>query len=226
MWHLKFVIIVVLGLLGLLVGFTVLYRKSQSFRFRTKYFSYHCLMMFFSMYCSFVGVFHPFDVENFHRCAGFVYRSLVRLFAIRCEIEGLEIFNTLKGKNFIIVANHQSSLDMFVILKATPHRTTFLAKKELLFAPLFGLAAWLFGIVFINRGHSKSARNVMDKTAKRICDQKVNQRVFRRRGGEGRGWCWVGVYCTMVWERKGSNGIHINTDNCMNASPINDLHYK
>jgi len=90
----------------------------------------------------------------------------------------MEIFNTLKGKNFIIVANHQSSLDMFVILEATPHKTTFLAKKELLFAPVFGFAAWLFGIVFIDRAHSKSARNVMDKTAKLICDQKLNLWIF------------------------------------------------
>jgi len=105
----------------------------------------------------------------------------------------MEIFNTLKGKNFIIVANHQSSLDMFVILEATPHKTTFLAKKELLFAPVFGFAAWLFGIVFIDRAHSKSARNVMDKTAKLVCDQKVNtyQRVFCLGGGEGLVLCRV-----------------------------------
>ena len=197
MWQLKCVVIVLLGLLGLAVAFIALYRKSKSFRFRTKYFSYNCLMMFFAMYCLFVGVFHPFDVENFHRCAGFVYRSLVRLFRICSEVEGMEIFNTLKGKNFIIVANHQSSLDMFVLLEATPHRTAFVAKKELLFAPIFGFAAWLFGVVFINRGHSKSARNVMDKTAKRICDQKVNLRICIKTmysvTGEGRASCWVGI---------------------------------
>ena len=159
-------------------------------------------MMFFAMYCIFVGVFHPFDVENFHRCAGFVYRSLVRLFRICSEVEGMEIFNTLKGKNFIIVANHQSSLDMLVLLEATPLRTAFVAKKELLFAPIFGLAAWLFGVVFINRRHSKSARNVMDKTAKWICDQKVNLRTctdvctlyFVHVTGEGRASSWVGIH--------------------------------
>lgn len=171
MWQFE---LVGLGLLILVVGLFVLYRKSPRFRFRTKYFNYHCLMMFFAMYCTVVGVFHPFDVENFHRCAGFVYKTLVRLYAIRSHIEGLEIFDKLKGKNFVIVANHQSSLDMFVILEATPRRTTFLAKKALMFAPLFGFAAWLFGIVFIDRTHAKSARNVMDKTTKRICDEKAS----------------------------------------------------
>lgn len=116
---------------------------------------------------------HPFDVENFHRAKHFVYNALVTLFSIRVNVQGLEIFNTLKGKNFVIVANHQSSLDLFPLLKATPQSTTFLAKKELLFAPLFGLSAWLFGVVFINRGHAKSARDVMDKTAKKISERKV-----------------------------------------------------
>lgn len=171
MWQLKFIS---LGILGLVFVLILLYRRSEKFRFHTKYFCFNCLMMFAAMYCLVIGVFHPFDVENFHRARDFVYGALVRLFSIRADVEGLEIFNALKGKNFVIVANHQSSLDMFPILKATPLRTTFLAKKELLFAPLFGIAAWLFDVVFINRGHAKSARDVMDKTAKRIAEKKVN----------------------------------------------------
>ena len=138
-----------------------------------KYFTFNFTIMVGAMYSLVIGVFHPFDVDNFHRAKGFVYNSLVSLFSIRADVEGLEIFETLKGKNFVIVANHQSSLDMFPILRATPQNTTFLAKKELLFAPLFGVAAWLFGIVFINRGHSKSARGVMDKTTKKISEKKV-----------------------------------------------------
>ena len=126
------------------------------------------------MYSMLIGVFHPFDVENFHRAKGFVQSSLVRMFSMRAHVEGLEIFDTLKGKNYIIVANHQSSLDMFPILAATPRTTTFLAKKELLFVPLFGVAAWLFGIVFIDRGHSRNARGVMEKTAKKISEKKVH----------------------------------------------------
>jgi len=130
------------------------------------------------MYALVIGLFHPFDVENFHRAKDFVYNNLVRFYSVRAVVEGLDTFDTMKGKNFIIVANHQSSLDMFPLLKATPHRTTFLAKKELLFAPLFGVAAWLYGVVFINRAHSKSARGVMDQTAERISEKKINVWIF------------------------------------------------
>lgn len=170
MWEVKSISVIVLGLV---LGFIFLYRRSQNFRFHVKYFGFHCTVMCCAVCCFFIGVIHPFDVENFHRAKHFVYNALVTLFSIRVNVQGLEIFNTLKGKNFVIVANHQSSLDLFPLLQATPQSTTFLAKKELLFAPLFGLSAWLFGVVFINRGHAKSARDVMDKTAKKISERKV-----------------------------------------------------
>ena len=168
---LKFILF---SILGLLIGFVVLYRRSRNFRFHIKYFSFNCFILFAAIYAVVIGVFHPFDVENWSRAKGLVYNCLIKFFAIRVDVEGLDIFNSLSGKNFVVVANHQSSLDMLPLLKATPRRTTFLAKKELLFVPLIGFAAWLYGVIFINRGHSKSARDVMDKTLKRILEEKVH----------------------------------------------------
>lgn len=176
MWELKFILLIILGLV---FGLIALFRRSQIFRFHVKYFTFNCTILVGAMYSLVIGVLHPFDVENFHRAKGFVYNSLVSLLSIRADVEGLEIFETLKRKNFIIVANHQSSLDMFPMLRATPQNTTFLAKKELLFVPLFGVAAWLFDVVFINRGHSKSARGVMDKTTKKICEKKVQSTLHK-----------------------------------------------
>lgn len=170
MWQLKCFVLVLLGFLGFVVVFIVLYRKLKSFWFCIKYFSFYCLMMFFVMYCIFVGVFYLFDVENFYCCVGFVYRFLVRLFRICFEVEGMEIFNIFKGKNFIIVVNYQSLLDMFVLLEVILLRMVFVVKKELLFVFIFGLVVWFFGVVFINRRYFKSVRNVMDKIVKWICD--------------------------------------------------------
>lgn len=175
MWQFLFLL---LGLLIFLLGFIFLYRKSRSFRFYIKYLGFNFVIMLSAIHWTWVGLFHPFDVDNFHRCSGILYNFLVRAYSIRVKIEGREIFDTLKKKNFIIVANHQSSLDVFTLLQATPRRTTFLAKKELLFAPLFGFAAWLFGIVFVNRSNAKSARNVMDKTVKLMRDEKINLWIF------------------------------------------------
>lgn len=181
MWQFRFLL---LCLLFLLLGLILLYRKSRSFRFRIKYIGYNFVIMLSAIHWTFVGLCHPFDVDNFHRCSGILYNFLVRAYSIRAQVEGLEIFDTLKEKNFIIVANHQSSLDVFVLLQTTPRRTTFLAKRELLYAPLFGFAAWLFGVVFVDRSNAKSARNVMDKTAKTMRDKKVTG---DRIGGQQRG---------------------------------------
>lgn len=175
MWQFRFLL---LCLLFLLLGLILLYRKSRSFRFRIKYIGYNFVIMLSAIHWTFVGLCHPFDVDNFHRCSGILYNFLVRAYSIRAQVEGLEIFDTLKEKNFIIVANHQSSLDVFVLLQTTPRRTTFLAKRELLYAPLFGFAAWLFGVVFVDRSNAKSARNVMDKTAKTMRDKKINLWIF------------------------------------------------
>ncbi|XP_068730144.1 1-acyl-sn-glycerol-3-phosphate acyltransferase alpha-like isoform X2 [Montipora capricornis] len=125
-------------------GLVLLYWRSRAFRFYMKYVAYNCSIMLTAIFALSIGVFHPFDVENFHRAR----------------------------------ANHQSSLDMFPILKATPQRTSFLAKRELILAPLFGAAAWLYGVIFINRGNAKSARDVMARTAQEVVDKKINLWIF------------------------------------------------
>ena len=170
MSKLQFVLLIILFLT---FGLIFLYKISKTFRFYVKYCAYNCCLLFTAVYCFFIGVCHPFDVENFHRAKDFAYGFLVKVFSIRVDIEGTEIFNSLKGKNFIIVANHQSSLDMFPLLKVTPPTTTFLAKRELLLAPLFGVSAWLFGVVFVKRGNAKRARDVMAWISKKVIDKKV-----------------------------------------------------
>ena len=54
-----------------------------------------------------------------------------------------------------------------------PDRCTVLVKKELLYAGLFGLAAWLCGIVFIDRLDRNKARNTMDRVSSILHDNNV-----------------------------------------------------
>ena len=127
------------------------------------------------------GIFHPGSAENFHNICERTFEISSRWFSVNVELEGKENFP--KDQNFVIVSNHQSSLDMFALMKTTPPNTTFLAKKQLLFAPFFGFAAWLFGAVFVDRGNSKSARKSMDDAVKKIKKQKV----------------WVHLDCTFAF---------------------------
>lgn len=160
--------------LVVLIGFYILYKTSKDFRFKTKYFTYNCAMIVLPLYGLFLGLLRPRDVNNFHRFAMSLYNISSKLFHIYVECKGTEHLDREKIKsNYVIVSNHQSSVDMMAVLKVCPPNTTFVAKRELLFAPVFGLAAWLCGAVFVRRGDRKSARHVMDEAVQRMKSQTV-----------------------------------------------------
>ena len=151
------------------------YRVSRPVRFYMKYYLFNVIYLVnaFCTVCT-VGIFDPRSPENFHRAAKRMFRVTRLFFDIEVEVlKGIEHLPKREDEKCIIVANHQSSVDMLVLLKLAPPRTTFLAKKELLYTPLFGLACWICGVVFINRGNSASARKVMDGAVKLIKEQKV-----------------------------------------------------
>jgi lysophosphatidate acyltransferase len=53
-------------------------------------------------------------------------------------------------------------------------KCTVVAKKELFYAWPFGLAAWLCGLIFIDRLNSDKARNTINKATTLIKEKKVN----------------------------------------------------
>ncbi|EDO34789.1 predicted protein [Nematostella vectensis] len=157
-------------LLGV-VGFHILYRISRWFQFYVDYFSYNIAMVLLGCLAVLVALLRPGNVNNFYRTSRLLYWISSKYFRVRVEAKGLE--NLPENKNCIIVSNHQSSLDMFPILRICPPYTTFIAKRELLFAPFFGVAAWLTGTVFIKRGDSRSARGALDGAVQRITSERV-----------------------------------------------------
>ncbi len=68
---------------------------------------------------------------------------------IKIEGPGAKDFEKLHGT--VIVANHQSALDILALAKAIPFPFAFFSKKELLMIPVFGWAAWLSGVVYVDR---------------------------------------------------------------------------
>jgi lysophosphatidate acyltransferase len=52
-------------------------------------------------------------------------------------------------------------------------KCTVVAKKELLYAWPFGLAAWLCGLVFIDRLNGDKAREAMNEATKKLQENKV-----------------------------------------------------
>jgi 1-acyl-sn-glycerol-3-phosphate acyltransferase len=63
---------------------------------------------------------------------------------------------------YVVVANHQSFLDIFV-LSNLPHEMKWVAKRSLFKIPWIGWCFWMVGDIAVERGDSASAAKVMDK---------------------------------------------------------------
>ena len=59
------------------------------------------------------------------------------------------------------------------MMNCWPSRCTAMAKRELLYAGTFGLAAWLAGLVFIDRMNREKAQKTMQETAEHIHNHNV-----------------------------------------------------
>ncbi|CAB1332349.1 unnamed protein product, partial [Coregonus sp. 'balchen'] len=115
------------------------------------------------------------DVENMR-----VVRALVRhvkyFLGLRFDVSGLEHLQT-EGP-YVIISNHQSSLDVLGLMEVLPDRCTMIAKKELVYAGTVGIVSWLGGIVFINRKKTSDAKSVMAEAAKTMLDDQIRLWVF------------------------------------------------
>jgi 1-acyl-sn-glycerol-3-phosphate acyltransferase len=94
----------------------------------------------------------------FDRKGRFIHRAIVRpwsfiilwLAGARVVVKGIE--NVPSGdQGCIIVMNHQSHLDIPLIVRAIPMQIRFIAKIELRRVPIFGSAVLRMGHIYINR---------------------------------------------------------------------------
>lgn len=115
------------------------------------------------------------DIENM-RIIRFMVRHVKYFLGLRFEVSGWEHLQT-EGP-YVIISNHQSSLDVLGMMEVLPDRCTPIAKKELLWAGTVGLVCWLGGIVFINRKKTSVAKSVMEDAAKTMLQDQIRLWVF------------------------------------------------
>jgi len=85
---------------------------------------------------------------------------------IKLKVEGQEHIDA--SKNYIIMANHTSYLDVPILLCAYPKNIYFVAKRELIRVPFFGWMMWLLGMVFIDRSNPKRSVRSMKIAALKL----------------------------------------------------------
>lgn len=73
-----------------------------------------------------------------------------------------------RGRPYVFVANHQSTVDIWGLFVALPVNIRFIAKKQLARIPLFGWAMAAGRFIFIDRKNPVAARRSIDLAAERI----------------------------------------------------------
>ncbi|PKN71299.1 MAG: 1-acyl-sn-glycerol-3-phosphate acyltransferase [Deltaproteobacteria bacterium HGW-Deltaproteobacteria-12] len=119
--------------------------------------------VFFIILGIFILIFSGPDAAN--RIAG---RGWARfncfLTPVKVKVIGRE--NIVEKQSYVIVANHQSAFDIFVIWGFLGIDTRWVMKKELRDVPLFGLAGKLGGNIYIDRNDRKGAREKLKEAGK------------------------------------------------------------
>jgi 1-acyl-sn-glycerol-3-phosphate acyltransferase len=82
------------------------------------------------------------------------------------RISGIE--NIDKRGTYIFCANHQSLIDIPLLIGRLPLPVRFLAKRSLFLIPVFGWGLYLAGFIPVDRGIRAKARRSVERGARRI----------------------------------------------------------
>ncbi|KAH8410550.1 hypothetical protein KR009_001329 [Drosophila setifemur] len=106
------------------------------------------------------------------------FRQLCRMMGITMEVRGLE--NVRRDHGSVVIMNHQSAVDLCVLAYLWPviGRATVVSKKEVLYIPFFGIGAWLWGTLYINRSRKTDSINSLQKEAKAIKERNCKLLLF------------------------------------------------
>jgi len=116
----------------------------------------------------------PFNADNSRLIARWYAWGGLKILGLKVQADGLEHFD-LPG-TYIVVANHQDNLDLFVLGGYLPRRTVSVGKKSLRWIPLFGIMYWLAGNVLIDRGDRRRAMDAMGAVVTAL--QERNTRIW------------------------------------------------
>ena len=91
----------------------------------------------------------------------------LKIGGIRLKVQGLDRLDP--GRPYIFIANHQSNIDIPVLVQSLPRfQLRWIAKKELVFIPFFGWAMWSSGQIVVDRSNRASAMAGLRKAKEKI----------------------------------------------------------
>lgn len=123
-----------------------------------------------------LGICRPFNPDNSRLCARLYALPAMRILRLRLNADMAAQFD--KTRPCVIVANHQSNYDLFILGNIVPPRTVCIGKKSLKWVPFFGQLFWLAGNVLIDRGNPLKARLSVRRTTETLQHKDTSIWVF------------------------------------------------
>jgi len=162
----------------LLLSIPYLYDHYPGFRFRFKFALYYLWLTMASLLMIPLSLLRPGSVEN-ARLGSVLMRPLSSLLGLCWVVEG-EVELLDREEACVIVANHQSSIDLLGMfhLWGKLNRVAAIAKQSLMYYGTFGLTAYLCGTVFVDRRNPKLAADKMNSVAHTLKADRVKLWVF------------------------------------------------
>lgn len=123
-----------------------------------------------------IGLCRPFNPDNSRLYARVYAWPSSWLLRLKIDAEVGPLFDQPPG--CVIIANHQSNFDLFVLGNVVPPRTVCIGKKSLGWIPLFGQLFWLGGNVLVDRGNAFQARRAIQTTTRTLRENHTSIWVF------------------------------------------------
>jgi 1-acyl-sn-glycerol-3-phosphate acyltransferase len=122
-----------------------------------------------------VGFLHP-SRRLMAWAAAFWARVMLAICGVRLTIDGAESFADRHPRFFL--GNHQSALDVPILIAALKGDVRFMAKNTLFRYPLFGWILWRYGYAPVDRASPRTAMKSLDRMLLRIRRNPVSVAVF------------------------------------------------
>ena len=118
----------------------------------------------------------PFNPDNSRLCGRVYSLPALRFLGLNADLQ-VDEFRKLNSP-CVVVVNHLSNFDLFIMGSVVPRRTVTIGKKSLRWVPIFGQIYWLAGNVLINRSNAAQAKQAMLETTEALQRRDTSIWVF------------------------------------------------
>ncbi|KFQ90418.1 1-acyl-sn-glycerol-3-phosphate acyltransferase alpha, partial [Phoenicopterus ruber ruber] len=153
----------------------LLYRYNATFHYFCKVAFFNCWIVAMATLLSPFASLRGRSVENMKLLRAAIL-PLKHFYGIKMQVWGSEHLNIKEP--YVIVCNHQASLDLMGMVEVIPDRCVPIAKKELMYMGTVGWACWLSGIIFIDRHKREDAIDVISQTARTMRRENLRVLIF------------------------------------------------